>query len=146
MRAAVHDLRQWAHDKHRSVDDIPYGGGPGMVMKPEPLVEAIEALAGPKGQGRTARVILLSPQGFPFRQERAEVLAGESHLVLVCGRYEGVDQRVVELAVDLELSVGRLRALRRRGAGHGGDRGGRAPRARGARKPRLGGDGIVRNR
>jgi tRNA (guanine37-N1)-methyltransferase len=102
----VHDLRRWARDRHRSVDDIPYGGGPGMVMKPEPLVDAIEALAGPKGPGRTALVILLSPQGFPFRQERASALAGEAHLVLVCGRYEGVDQRVSELAVDLELSTG----------------------------------------
>jgi tRNA (guanine37-N1)-methyltransferase len=103
---SVHDLRQWTHDRHRTVDDIPYGGGPGMVMKPEPLVEAIEALAGPKGAGRTALVILLSPQGFPFRQERAVALSGAEHLVLVCGRYEGVDQRVSELAVDLELSAG----------------------------------------
>jgi tRNA (guanine37-N1)-methyltransferase len=102
----VHDLRQFAHDRHRTVDDVPYGGGPGMVLKPEPLVEAIEALAGPKGPGRLARVILLSPQGATFQQERAAALAGEGHLVLVCGRYEGVDQRAVELAVDEELSIG----------------------------------------
>ena len=102
----THDLRQWAHDRHRTVDDVPYGGGPGMVMKPEPLVEAIEALAGPKGPERTAFVILLSPQGAPFRQKRAATLAAKSHLVLVCGRYEGVDQRVAELAVDLELTIG----------------------------------------
>lgn len=100
------DLRRWTHDRHRSVDDVPYGGGPGMVMKPEPLVEAIEALAGPKGPGRSARVILLSPQGAPFRQEGARALVGETHLVLVCGRYEGVDQRAIDLAVDLELSIG----------------------------------------
>ena len=77
-----------------------------MVMKPEPLVEAIEALAGPKGPARAARVILLSPQGIPLRQEEVRVLAGEPHLLLVCGRYEGVDQRAVDLAVDLELSIG----------------------------------------
>lgn len=102
----VHDLRAWAHDRHRTVDDIPYGGGPGMVMKPEPLVEAIEALAGPKGPERPAKVILLSPQGVPLRQELAAGLAAEPRLVLVCGRYEGVDQRVTELAVDLELTIG----------------------------------------
>jgi tRNA (guanine37-N1)-methyltransferase len=102
----VHDLRRWTHDRHRTVDDVPYGGGPGMVLKPEPLVEAIEALAGPKGPGRSARVILLSPQGIPLRQEGVRVLAGEPHLLLVCGRYEGVDQRAVDLAVDLELSIG----------------------------------------
>jgi tRNA (guanine37-N1)-methyltransferase len=106
LAAEVHDLRRFAHDRHRTVDDVPYGGGPGMVMKPEPLVEAIEALAGPKGPGRGARVILLSPQGVTFRQERAAALAGEAHLVLVCGRYEGVDQRAVELAVDEELAIG----------------------------------------
>ncbi|MEB2345931.1 MAG: tRNA (guanosine(37)-N1)-methyltransferase TrmD [Deltaproteobacteria bacterium] len=102
----VHDLRDWTGDRHRTVDDAPYGGGPGMVMKPEPLVEAIEALAGPKGDTRSARVLLLSPQGRPFGQARAEALAHELHLVLVCGRYEGVDQRVIELAVDEEVSIG----------------------------------------
>ncbi len=102
----VHDLRDWAHDRHRKVDDEPYGGGPGMVMKPEPLVEAIEALAGAKGNERTARVVLLSPQGRRFDQRCAEELAGTSHLVLVCGRYEGVDQRAIELAVDEEISIG----------------------------------------
>ena len=106
LEVRVHDLRSWAHDRHRKVDDEPYGGGPGMVMKPEPLVEAIEALAGPKGDGREARVALLSPQGRPFTQRHAEDLAGASHLVLVCGRYEGVDQRAIELAVDEEISIG----------------------------------------
>jgi tRNA (guanine37-N1)-methyltransferase len=102
----VHDLRDWTHDRHRTVDDTPYGGGPGMVMRPEPLVEAIEALAGPKGRDRTARVLLLSPQGSRLDQRRVEGLAGDPHLVLVCGRYEGVDQRVVDLAVDEEISIG----------------------------------------
>jgi tRNA (guanine37-N1)-methyltransferase len=103
---AVHDLRDWTHDRHRSVDDAPYGGGPGMVMKPEPLVEAIEATAGPKGPERKAHVVLLSPQGRRLDQARLEELAGREHLVLVCGRYEGVDQRAIDLAVDEEVSVG----------------------------------------
>lgn len=103
---AVHDLRDWTHDRHRSVDDAPYGGGPGMVMKPEPLVEAIEAIAGPKGPERRAHVVLLSPQGRRLNQARLEELARREHLVLVCGRYEGVDQRAIELAVDEEVSVG----------------------------------------
>jgi tRNA (guanine37-N1)-methyltransferase len=106
LRIEVHDLRDWTTDRHRSVDDAPYGGGPGMVMKPEPLIAAIEALAGQKGPGRAARVILLSPQGEPLRQPRLEGLAGEEHLVLVCGRYEGVDQRAIDLAVDAEISIG----------------------------------------
>ena len=106
VEMAVHDLREFTKDRHRTVDDTPYGGGPGMVMRPEPLVEAIEALAGPKGESRSARVLLLSPQGRRFEQQRAQELAHEEHLVLVCGRYEGVDQRVVEIAVDEEVSIG----------------------------------------
>ncbi len=88
------------------VDDAPYGGGPGMVMKPEPLVAACEALAGPKGPGRRARVVLLSPQGERLEQQHLARLAEAPALVLVCGRYEGVDQRAVDLAVDEELSIG----------------------------------------
>jgi len=103
---AVHDLRDWTSDRHRTVDDAPYGGGPGMVMKPEPLVAAIEALAGEKGPDRNARVILLSPRGRRLDQERVEALARDEHGVLVCGRYEGVDQRVIDLAVDEEISIG----------------------------------------
>jgi tRNA (guanine37-N1)-methyltransferase len=102
----THDLRDWTSDRHRTVDDAPYGGGPGMVMKPEPLVAAIEALAGEKGPGRKARVVLLSPRGRRLDQERVEALARDEHLVLVCGRYEGVDQRVIDLAVDEEISIG----------------------------------------
>ena len=101
----AHDLRDWTKDKHRSVDDIPYGGGPGMVMRPGPIVEAVEALAGKKGE-RAARVVLMSPQGATLTQERAEELAGERHLAIVCGRYEGVDQRAIELAIDEEISIG----------------------------------------
>ncbi len=106
LKVAIHDLRDWTTDPHRTVDDSPYGGGPGMVMKPEPLVAAIEALAGPKGPDRKARVIALSPQGERLDQPRLDGLSEEEALVLVCGRYEGVDQRVIELAADSELSIG----------------------------------------
>jgi tRNA (guanine37-N1)-methyltransferase len=106
LEVAVHDLRDWTEDRHRSVDDSPYGGGPGMLMTPEPLVGAIEALAGPKGPGRKARVLGLTPQGRTLDQARLAALVGEAHLVLVCGRYEGIDQRVFELAVDEEISIG----------------------------------------
>ena len=102
----VHDLRGWATDRHRVVDDAPYGGGPGMVLKPEPLVDSIEALAGPKGDEREALVVLMSPQGSRLDQARAGALAEYTRLVLVCARYEGVDQRAIDLAVDLELSIG----------------------------------------
>ena len=106
LELAAHDLRQWTDDRHRTVDDSPYGGGPGMVMKPEPLVAGIEALAGPKGPDRRSRVLLMSPQGRVLDQALVAELASQPHLVLVCGRYEGVDQRVVELAVDEEVSIG----------------------------------------
>lgn len=106
VELAVHDLRDWTSDRHRTVDDTPYGGGPGMVMRPEPLVEAIESLAGAKGDTRTAQVLLLSPQGRRFEQTWAQELSRARHLVLVCGRYEGVDQRAIELAVDQEVSIG----------------------------------------
>jgi len=106
ISVGVHDLRQYAEDRHHTVDDSPFGGGPGMVMKPEPLVACIDAVAGPKGEGRKARVVLLSPQGATVDQRRLEELAGEEHVVLVCGRYEGVDQRVIELAIDEEISIG----------------------------------------
>jgi len=96
----VHDLRQWGLGRHRSVDDAPYGGGAGMVLRPEPIAAALAALRRP---GST--VILLDAAGEPFRQARAEELAGRSHLVLVCPRYEGVDERVRAL-VDLEISLG----------------------------------------
>lgn len=96
-----HDLRDYTTDRHRHVDDMPYGGGPGMVMKPEPFFAAVANL---KTEG--ARVILLTPQGRTFRQARAVELARESHLIFLCGHYEGVDHRVVEALVDEELSIG----------------------------------------
>ncbi len=96
----THDLRQWGLGRHRSVDDAPYGGGAGMVMRPEPIAAALDALRRPD-----SFVILLDPAGEPFRQTRAHDLAARSHLVLVCARYEGVDDRIRDL-VDLELSIG----------------------------------------
>jgi tRNA (guanine37-N1)-methyltransferase len=102
LRVKVTDIRDFAPGKHRVTDDVPYGGGAGMVMKPEPLVAAIEAA---KEREPRARVVLLSPQGAPFEQRKAEELAGHGALVLVCGRYEGVDERVLRW-VDEEISLG----------------------------------------
>jgi tRNA (guanine37-N1)-methyltransferase len=98
----VTDIRDFAEGKHRVTDDVPYGGGAGMVMKPEPLVAAIEA-AQKRNPG--AKVLLLSPQGHRFTQPVAEELAKEAALILVCGRYEGVDERVARF-IDGELSLG----------------------------------------
>ncbi len=95
------DLRDYTHDTHRTTDDRPYGGGPGMVMKPEPLFEAVEAVGTPG-----ARVILMTPQGRRFDQSVARELAREEHLVFVCGHYEGVDERVRQGLVTDELSIG----------------------------------------
>ena len=102
LQFALHNIRDYATDKHRVTDDAPYGGGQGMVMKPEPVVAALEALG--SGPARPWR-ILLSPQGQPLTQARAAALATRDQLVLVCGRYEGVDERV-RAFVDQELSVG----------------------------------------
>jgi len=105
----VHDLRNFTHDRHRTVDDRPFGGGEGMVLKPEPLAEAVESLGvvgkAERNPGRE-RVVLLSAQGRRFTQVVARELAGLERLVLICGRYEGVDERVNELLCDEELSVG----------------------------------------
>lgn len=98
----AHDLRQWGIGRHRSVDDYPYGGGAGMILRPEPIGDALDALAPPDS---AAFRILLDPGGEPFRQARAHDLAERSHLVFVCPRYEGVDDRVRSL-VDLEMSLG----------------------------------------
>jgi len=95
------NLRDFAHDRHKTVDDRPFGGGPGMVLKPEPLFEAVEALAGPE-----TRVILMTPAGRVFNQAVARQLAAEKDLLLICGSYEGVDERVREHLVDDELSIG----------------------------------------
>jgi tRNA (guanine37-N1)-methyltransferase len=104
----VHDLRQWTHDKHRTVDDTPYGGGPGMVMKPEPWGEALDEIAPPSGPA--PRLVVPTPSGRPFTQALAVEYAAEPWLMFACGRYEGIDSRVVaeardRMAVD-EVSLG----------------------------------------
>lgn len=95
------DLRQWAVDKHRTTDDTPYGGGPGMVMKVEPIYRALEELRTPE-----TKVVLMTPQGRPFQQRIAEEYSQASHVIMICGHYEGVDQRVADHLVDDEISIG----------------------------------------
>jgi tRNA (guanine37-N1)-methyltransferase len=103
LSLALHDIRQWADDKHHTVDDTPYGGGGGMIMKPAPLVAAVDAIL-PERQD--IPVILLSPQGRVFSQEIAYDLSQNDRFALVCGHYEGVDERVIELVITDELSIG----------------------------------------
>ncbi len=98
---AVHNLREFTHDKHRVVDDRPYGGGPGMLMKPEPIFEAVEKL-----RRTDSCVVLMTPQGKPFCQTLAQRLAQLAHLIIICGHYEGVDERVREALVHEEISIG----------------------------------------
>ncbi|MDF1563389.1 MAG: tRNA (guanosine(37)-N1)-methyltransferase TrmD [Deltaproteobacteria bacterium] len=105
VRYDFRNIRDHAEGKHRIVDDSPYGGGAGMVMKPEPLVAAIEAARGGGESAAGQRVVLLGPAGAPFTQEKARELATLEHLILVCGRYEGVDERVRSF-IDEEISVG----------------------------------------
>ncbi len=100
LELAIHNLRDWTHDRHRKVDDEPYGGGPGMVLKPEPIFEAIEEL-----KGEFTQVVMMTPQGEPFKQAKARELAGYEHLLLLCGSYEGFDERV-RTWVHHELSIG----------------------------------------
>ena len=97
----IHNLRDWTHDRHKTVDDRPFGGGPGMVLKPEPLFEAVEALRGEGG-----RVILTSPSGRVFTQAVARELAQERQLLFLCGSYEGYDERIREHLADDDLSIG----------------------------------------
>jgi tRNA (guanine37-N1)-methyltransferase len=101
LDVGVHDLREWSEDRHRMVDDTAYGGGPGMVMKPEPFFAAVESLDPDRG-----RVLLLSPAGRRLDQAFVRELASEEHLTLLCGRYEGVDERVVEGLPAEEVSIG----------------------------------------
>jgi tRNA (guanine37-N1)-methyltransferase len=105
----LHNIRDFTHDRHHTVDDYAYGGGAGMVMKPEPIFEAVEKIKKDAGPGEGAKglpVILLTPQGRLFSQESAQELAGYPHLVLICGRYEGVDERVREHLATDEISIG----------------------------------------
>jgi tRNA (guanine37-N1)-methyltransferase len=101
LELQVHNLRDYAHDRHRTVDDRPFGGGPGMLLKPEPIFEAVEKL----GRERT-RVILLSPSGRPFSQAIARELSSQDDLLLVTGHYEGFDERIRQQLADDELSIG----------------------------------------
>jgi tRNA (guanine37-N1)-methyltransferase len=110
---AVHDLRNFTHDRHRTVDDRPFGGGEGMVMKPEPLFEAVESLVGARGDAtaqnttqKDTAIVLLSAAGTVFRQETARRFAVFDRVVLICGRYEGVDERVAEHLATDEISIG----------------------------------------
>jgi tRNA (guanine37-N1)-methyltransferase len=95
------DLREFTNDRRKTVDDKPYGGGPGMLMKIEPLFRAVESL-----KNEDSYVILMSPQGEPFKQKTAEKLLDKKHLIIICGHYEGVDERVRELLIDSEISIG----------------------------------------
>ncbi len=100
----VHDLRNWTHDRHRTVDDRPFGGGEGMLLKPAPIFEAVESIWPERSPDQ--RLVLLSAQGQRFHQETARRYSGYKELFLICGRYEGVDERVAEHLADEELSIG----------------------------------------
>jgi len=102
----IHNLRDWTTDKHHIVDDAPFGGGQGMVMKPEPIFAAVEELQKSAISNQKSKIILMSPGGRRLDQELATELSKESHLTVVCGHYEGVDHRVIEHLVDLEVSIG----------------------------------------
>ena len=104
----IHDIREYTHDRHRTVDDEPYGGGPGMVMKPEPLQEGVDNLRseGEANGEQPARLLLMSPQGIPFDQAAANRFGQVESIMIVCGHYEGVDERFIRQSVDEEISIG----------------------------------------
>jgi tRNA (guanine37-N1)-methyltransferase len=118
LELQIHNLRDWTSDKHHVVDDAPFGGGQGMVMKVEPIFKAVEELRGgekktsnvqpptPNVEQQRAKVVLMSPAGRKFDQKMATEYSGESHLIIICGHYEGVDHRVIEHLVDDEISIG----------------------------------------
>ena len=110
-RDPVHDLRDWTHDRHRTVDDRPFGGGEGMLLKAGPIFEAVESIWPERGPRK--KVVLLSAQGAKFDQARAREFSALEELLLICGRYEGVDERVAEHLADEEIIDRRLRAERR---------------------------------
>lgn len=97
----IHNLRTWTNDRHHIVDDAPFGGGQGMVMKPEPIFAAVESL-----RTEASTVVLMTPQGHRFAQSMARDYAAKEHLIIICGHYEGVDHRVIEHLVDAEISIG----------------------------------------
>jgi tRNA (guanine37-N1)-methyltransferase len=115
LELRIHNLRDWTSDKHHIVDDAPFGGGQGMVMKPEPIFAAVEELKQKTSnaqrptsnvEGQESKVILMSPAGRRFDQKTATELSKESHLIVICGHYEGVDHRVIEHLIDEEVSIG----------------------------------------
>ncbi|MEM9658023.1 MAG: tRNA (guanosine(37)-N1)-methyltransferase TrmD [Planctomycetota bacterium] len=106
VQLELHNFRDWSRDKHRSVDDRPFGGGPGMLIKPEPVVEAVEAVQ--RYAEPTGRLVMLTPQGRRLTQRVVEELADHSRLILLCGRYEGFDQRVCDILTPDEISIGDL--------------------------------------
>ena len=108
IQVNIHNIRDYTHDKHHTVDDYAYGGGAGMVLKPEPIFEAVESVKSDISpeEAKTLPIILLTPQGRLFHQQIAQELSGYSHLILICGRYEGVDERVREHLVTEEISIG----------------------------------------
>lgn len=106
VKINIHNLRDFALDKHSIVDDYSYGGGAGMVLKPEPIFRAVEKIVGKKKTKRKGRIILLSPQGQTFNQAKAKELSREEHLLFICGHYEGVDERVKENLITDEVSIG----------------------------------------
>jgi tRNA (guanine37-N1)-methyltransferase len=101
LELQIHDLRAWTHDRHHVVDDGPFGGGQGMVMKPEPIFAAVESL-----RTEASTIVLMTPQGRRFDQTVAREFSAKPHLIIICGHYEGVDHRVVEHLVDAEMSIG----------------------------------------
>ncbi|MFA6379102.1 MAG: tRNA (guanosine(37)-N1)-methyltransferase TrmD [Candidatus Omnitrophota bacterium] len=102
VKICVHDLRAFTKDKHHKVDDKPFGGGPGMVMQPQPIFDAVKKIKGK----RKAKVLLMTPSGKPFNQKKAHRLAKEKNLIIICGHYEGVDERVRDYIVDESISIG----------------------------------------
>ncbi len=103
IQVALINIRDFSRDKHRRVDDYPYGGGAGMVMMPQPLYDAVSSI---KKEHPAARVVLTSPRGKPLVQKKAQQLSQEEHMVIICGHYEGIDQRIVDSIVDEEISIG----------------------------------------
>ena len=106
LKINCHDIRKYSTDRHKSVDDYPFGGGPGMVLKPEPIFSAVEDLQSSNEIGNNSRIIVMSPQGRMFDKNIARELTRYDELVLICGRYEGIDDRVIQNLADEELSIG----------------------------------------
>lgn len=105
LKIKVHDLRDYTRDKHRKVDDRPFGGGPGMVFRPEPIFRAVESIKA-KGKTKNAKIVLLTPQGKRLDQKLAKKLSRYKHLILICGHYEGIDERVRKNLITEEVSIG----------------------------------------